>query len=508
MIQKHLSFFTLINLFAVINASGPTSLDTSFNSIGYIESVFTTDTGTLGSAIALQDDGKIVIGGISSPYGFVARYNSDGSADTTFNATGTPGYSIATSTMAQTNALVIQPDGKIIVTGTPYSSSQIIMIRYLETGLIDTSFGTSGFVTTSTMTESYGIALQSDGKIIIAGTNNSSGIIMRYTTDGVLDTSFGTSGTVTTAIGSSTQLKGIQLQTDGSIVAAGRTTISSIINIFITRYTTDGILDTSFGTSGSITTTLNGTSAQAFGLAIQDDQKIIVVGQRNSGFIARYTINGTIDTTFNSIGYATFGNIYNGVILQTNQQAIACGFIGNFIMTAIRYTTDGIIDSSCEIQASQVPGTNIAYSIAIQTDGKIITTGSTQQDSINAGINRFFIARFLGGFTPSSGRTTTINTYGYNSAWLSEFFYIDAYAQVITDTTARAATITATNDIFASFATTYALQPSFNFISYAYLMNEDLVAAEELLTSAYPSSSSEITQFFAYIFERESQLLA
>ncbi|MDP3788575.1 MAG: hypothetical protein Q8Q60_04670 [Candidatus Chromulinivorax sp.] len=504
--QRHLLFFALINLSLSIAASGPESLDTSFNSTGYLATAFTTDTGTVGYVIARQDDGKIVVGGISSPYGFVARYNNDGSADTTFNATGTPGYVIET-TMSQIYALAIQPDGKIIVTGDPYTGGQTVMIRYLETGLVDTSFGTSGYVTTSTMTISYAIALQTDGKIVIAGTNNSSGIIMRYTTYGVLDTSFGASGTVTTAVGSGTQLRGVQLQTDGSIVAAGRTTISSIMNIFITRYTDDGILDTSFGTSGSITTTLNGSFGVAFGLAIQDDQKIIVVGDISEGFIARYTINGTLDTTFNSVGYTTFGLTYNGVTLQTNQQAIACGYIGDFIMTVIRYTTDGIIDSSCEIQASQVPGFNIAYSVAVQTDEKIITTGSFQISTFNDNKNSLGIARFLGGVTPSSGRTTTINTYGYNSAYISEFLYVDFYATVISNTTARAAAIDAVNVIIDSFATSYVNQPSFNFISYAYLMNEDLLAAEELLASDYPSSSTEIAQFFEYIFARETQLL-
>ncbi|MDP3788576.1 MAG: hypothetical protein Q8Q60_04675 [Candidatus Chromulinivorax sp.] len=517
--KRHLLFFALIYCCASITASGPESLDTSFNGDGSLQATFSSGSTTIGFAIVMQDDGKILVGGQSgsSTSSFVARYNNDGSADTTFNSSGTPGYIIAT-TISSINGLAIQPDGKILVTGpglSPYAS-QAVTIRYLSTGLIDTSFGTSGIVATSTMTTSNAITLQDDGNIIIAGKNSSSGIIMRYTTDGVLDTTFGTSGSVATAIGTSATASGVKLQTDGSIVITGQTTISSVVNALVARYTTDGTLDTSFGTSGYVTTTL-GNNAQTLGnaLVIQDDQKIIVVGRTvpgsiNYGFIMRLNTDGAFDTSFNSVGYTTgtSNTRYLGVTIQTNQQTIACGSINSNTIIVTRYNTDGTVDSSCDITASDVSGTNNnAQDIVVQTDQKIIISGSITTSSFNSGQNALGIVRWLGGFTPSSGRTTTINTYGYNSAYISEFLYVDFYATVISDTTARAAAIDAVNVIIDSFATSYVNQSSFNFISYAYLMNEDLLAAEELLASNYPSSSTEIAQFFEYIFARETQLL-
>src|SRR3990172_7858788 len=218
----------------------------------------------------------------------MARYNNDGSLDVDFGFGGlvqTDVYSID-----EANSVAIQSDGKIVVAGYCCYPSNFAIVRYTTYGSLDTSFGADGIVTTNANgnhDEGRAVAIQSDGKIIVAGytwgEDASDFLLVRFNTDGTLDSNFGIGGIVTTDINSASNMcYSLAIQSDEKIVAAGYT---SGPNFTIVRYNTDGSPDTGFGNSGIVTTTI-GTAED---IAIQSDGKIVVVGWKVGDIVvARY----------------------------------------------------------------------------------------------------------------------------------------------------------------------------------------------------------------------------
>lgn len=184
-------------------------------------------------------------------------------------------------------------------------------------GDLDITFDADGKVTTADTGDGYAIVQQADGKIIMVGGSFSFGTVfsmVRYDLDGSLDTSFGVSGRVTTDFGTSTKATSIALQSDGKIVVAG----TSGGDFAVARYKTDGGLDTSFSGDGVLTTntdSLGGNFSTAAGnaVAIQSDGKIVVAGSIQNGSelqdfaLVRYTSVGVLDTTFDGDGFVTIG---------------------------------------------------------------------------------------------------------------------------------------------------------------------------------------------------------
>ncbi len=239
-------------------------------------------------AVAIQADGKIVVAGSandSTNNAFaLARYNPDGSLDTTFEGDGKVLTTVGTN-YSTANAVAIQPDQKILTAGQ--GNGNFALVRYNANGSLDASFGNSGI----TMTPIGGgddtaraLTLQKDGKIVVAGYSyngaNNDFALTRYTTNGLLDTSFGTSGKTTTAISTGEdQANAVAIQSDGKILLAGYGSLGSSVDFALTRYTTNGVLDTSFGSFGRVISDFGaGTFGEAFAMTIQPDRKIILAG--------------------------------------------------------------------------------------------------------------------------------------------------------------------------------------------------------------------------------------
>ena len=308
------------------DTSHPVVLDDTFgvDGIALIEIIAPVGGGILRSRahdIAIQSDGKIVAAGSCGNKEAIAvvRCTADGSLDTT------PGEDWIVTTQLglfedEARGIAIQSDGKIVVPG--YSNngtdSDIAVVRYTADGSLDTTFGAGGIVTTpigSSNDEAYGIAIQSDGKIVVAGSarGTSSGgstahylTVVRYTEDGRLDTDFDVDGIVMTAM--MTTPPSIAIQADGKIIVAGSTLGASGVNIYLARFAADGTLDTTFGSGGTALTPTEGKDGGTQGLAIQPDGKIVVAGtfavSKDETFIvvARYTSEGSLDTSFDSDG--------------------------------------------------------------------------------------------------------------------------------------------------------------------------------------------------------------
>ena len=206
--------------------------------------------------MAIQSDGKIVVvgsAGVGMSNNFaVVRYTADGVLDTSFGSGGIVLTAVGTSEDSAT-CVAVQGDGKIVVGGDSWATGggNFGLVRYLADGTLDPAFGTGGIVTTSLSAGSdhaAGLTLQGDGKIVLVGyaTSGSRQVfgVARYTDTGALDTSFGGgTGKVTTSMGStSNNATGVAVQADGRIVVAGSVSSSNAYDFALVRYTSTGVL--------------------------------------------------------------------------------------------------------------------------------------------------------------------------------------------------------------------------------------------------------------------------
>ena len=274
------------------NADG--SSDATFGAGGALNAPFTAWAN--GTAVALQSDGKIVAAGATndgtSNVFAVARFNADGSIDTTFNTTGTASAAAGTGSVS-TTGVAIQPDGKIVLVGELVNANQYLfeLVRFNADGSLDTSFGSAGSVTPALGTGNSGagaVAIQPDGKIVAVGYSSSGTqavpVVVRYGADGSLDTTFNATGIATASLGVSATGDAVAIQADGKIVIAGTTTptATSETQFGVARFTPSGSLDTTFDATGTVSTKL-GYSDRAFAVAIQPDGKIVAAGADYTG---------------------------------------------------------------------------------------------------------------------------------------------------------------------------------------------------------------------------------
>jgi uncharacterized delta-60 repeat protein len=279
------------------NANG--SLDTSFSGDGMQTTFF---VGFDGAGVAIQDDGKIVGVGRSGGLFALARYNPDGSLDTSFSGDGKQTTSFDNFGSDEATAVAVQADGRIVAVGTsagPMLHAAFALARYNPNGSLDMSFSGDGRQTTSLVgtDEAYGVALQGDGKIVAVGggasvtTGYSDFVLARYNADGSLDTSFSGDGRQTTdfGFGDSDGANDVATQGSGRIVAVGSAGGGPTgFDFALARYNVNGSLDTSFSGDGRKRTNFGG-SDHGNGVVLQGDGRIVAVGSGNGEFaLARY----------------------------------------------------------------------------------------------------------------------------------------------------------------------------------------------------------------------------
>jgi len=405
--------------FALARYNTNGSLDASFGSSGKVTTDFGTSYNDWAYGVAIQNDGKIVAVGSSTGMGLredfsLARYNSDGSLDTSFGSGGkvTTDFDYGDD---NAYAIAIQGDGKIVAAGASYhfaTPSHFALTRYNSDGSLDASFGSGGKVTTDFGTSyhdwAYGVAIQGDGKLVVSGhsyqgTAYPDFALARYNSNGSPDLTFGSSGKVTTDFGyRSDGASAVMIQGDGRIVAAGTSTQGPVVtaDFALARYNTDGSLDATFGTDGKVTTDFGVPSPDAAGdiVALQGDGRTVAAGYSYQGTtsvdfaLARYNSDGSLDTTFGSGGKATTDfdssddHAYT-VAIQGDGKIVAAGYSDQgttgYDFALARYNSDGSLDASFgsggKVTTHFGYSHDYAYTVAIQADGKIVAAGYSDQ---------------------------------------------------------------------------------------------------------------------------------
>ena len=369
--------------------------------------------------INIQKDGKLVVSllALSPKSGTgMARLTTTGALDTSFDGDGIQNEIFTPSYSGSYNAysVAIQDDGKIIFGGVLNQNLYVVRLHGVSNfnsnyGKMIAQVGTSDDV-------ANGIAVRPNGKIITGGysfnaVNNSSNndfALVAYNADGSLDYTFGNNAVVKTEINafSSDEIRAIALQADGKIVVGGTTTAnaSTNTNIVIARYLADGSnLDASFGVGGKTIIDFQGTQDQVYAMAIQTDGKILVAGSTVNGAnidfsMARININGTLDATFGTNGKVQVSlanySIGRALAMQTDGKIVAAVFVeGDF--GVLRFNNNGSLDNSFDGDGKVIIDYGLnsfdeVYGIAIQPDGKILISGNTDKD----GTDDFAIMRF------------------------------------------------------------------------------------------------------------------
>ena len=416
--SNYKSIILAISLFFALSVSvsaAPGNLDPTFGTGGIVVSTG-GDVNTLefAYATAIQTDGKIVVVGYGAGGSTwdlaVARYNTNGSLDTSFGSRGVVLTDIS-SGAEYASSVAIQTDGKIVVTGYTYFGYYFVVVRYNPNGSLDTTFNGTGKVITpidNAYSFARSVAIQADGKIVVAGNSGNSSdpdlnhpfTLVRYNTNGSLDTSFAHDGIVTTWVDSSYGAAyAVAIQADGKIVAAGNCCSNDLA---VVRYNADGSLDTTFNGTGKVTTPGSG----AWSVAIQADGKILIASgplTTSENRLVRYNANGTLDTSFNATGIVAVGISVNSAVVQADGKIVAAGSAANNQggdFAAARFNPNGSPDTTFDFDGIVTTPVNVnasdfAAAVAIQADGKIVLAGSA-----DSGFNHYFdfaLVRYQGG---------------------------------------------------------------------------------------------------------------
>ncbi|MCX5970488.1 MAG: hypothetical protein NTV14_03150 [Coprothermobacterota bacterium] len=323
-------------------------------------------------------------------------------------------------------AISLSKGGRVLVAGTTYNGrdEDVLLLCYTSEGRLDDLFGQAGVVIYGTpangQDRAYGVALQSDGKIMVVGTASNGRdqdlLLLRFNPDGTLDPSFGKAGVVAYSGGEETQEIGhaVAVQADGKIVVAGEGGPAANLDALILRYTSDGVLDTSFASNGlAYYGSAEGGTDQGLALAVQADGKILLAGSTTRVgqadlLLLRFTPQGALDPFFATGGVALYdgpsqgADCGNAMTLQQDGNILVAGFTtgprGQDILL-LRYSGSGKLDSSfgqagVVLFSSPEDVYDVAQGIAVQADGKILAAGAKGGGPQMDGLKDALVLRF------------------------------------------------------------------------------------------------------------------
>jgi uncharacterized delta-60 repeat protein len=430
--KKTITILSLTFTFISFNILAQTGLDKDFAGSGKLTRSITPGF-DFAIATAVQTDGKILVAGYATFSGntnfIMLRYLANGLMDVNFGDSGTVKGDFGKTEMAF--AMVVQPDGKIILAGqgNPGSNSDYALARYKSNGRLDSSFGVNGYTTAAIGNFDdviQAISLQKDGKIVVAGYSgaypNYDFSVARFKANGVIDSSFSSDGRLVMPIGTAADIvTAVGIQSNGKILLCGRSVRGGAYDIALMRLMPDGGLDLDFASSGIALTSIGGADDGAAGMVIQPDHKILVGGYGNTGSfndfaLVRYDTTGLPDNSFSgdgkqSLAIGTENDGAVAIVLQPDGKILLGGTakIGSYTNFALaRFKSNGDPDASFGTNGKTsfaIGSTNDAMlGMALQSDGKIITAG-VSHNGTNYDVA---IARFIPG--QGSAISTPLNS--------------------------------------------------------------------------------------------------
>ena len=347
----------------------------------------------------------------------VTVYGPPGSLDTSFEG------GIVTVPMSGSDdyayAMAVQEDGKIVVAGRNYENlGDFAVLRLERDGKLDTTFGDGGKVSVEIgegADVGRAVAIQNDGKIVVAGSTDGDGTsvdfgVIRLLPSGDLDEDFGDGGKVTTSFSDDADTPyAMLIQEDGKIIVAGDAqggTSETGLDFALARYNEDGSLDEDFGEEGKVMTPIAEASGRdsAYAIAFQEvdgEQRLVAVGGEGDFSVARYLEDGSLDASFGEGGKlsglhgSTIGAAQAVAIDAENRVVIAGHAMNDFAL--VRLTTDGEPDASFGEEGRVVTqlsegNWDRAQGLAIEADGKLIAGGWVYEGGGSAG--NFALVRY------------------------------------------------------------------------------------------------------------------
>lgn len=423
--------------FVIVRYNADGTLDTSFNGTGVATAHIGLGGAASGVVVQpdgkLVAAGSADSGGSAGGDFALVRFNSDGSLDTSFGAGGTVTTDLGGNADSASD-IAIQSDGKLVVSGYTSSNSgpalTFALARYNSDGSLDTSFGSNGKVITSLSSangEGVMLSLQPDGKIVIASTyDNGLGadsLLARFNTDGTLDTSFNPigspAGVVKTSLGSQGAVSAVVVQPDGKIVAGGYSGTPAVMTLL--RYNADGSLDTGFGTNGVTTTTLNSSHFAAIqALAVLPNGNIVAGGYGYPGggsdddFVVMHADpQGAINGIFVTPVGTGQDNYLSDLAVQPDGKLVAVGTLAAGVITATSTTAFGVARIETPDNSWDITPDTFAFTNATDvTPGSEQTSDMITITGLGSGISVPLIVN--GGEYALNGATT----YTSNTGWV------------------------------------------------------------------------------------------
>jgi len=367
-------------------------LDPTFGTRGVVVTSAPPPLGFAWLAAVQQADGKLVVGGgtaTGNPDFALARFLADGTLDPSFDGDGMAATDVGTSGVPR--ALAVQPDGKIVAAG---NAGGVAVVRYHPDGTLDASFDGDGIVITTAPggARAEAVALQPDGKIVVAGSAGSPFLsvlsVWRYESDGSPDATFDGDGMATASIGSFAFALDLALQPDGKIVVVGNAQTSDPSVIVVARFDAGGSLDPAFDGDGVVTTSVSGFDV-ATAVVLQPDGKILAGGgvPNGSGLhptVIRYDTSGALDPSFDGDGIAMNdrAGAVAGLVLQSDGKPVIAFTDADDDVVLARLESDGAPDPTfyCGNDAVVTPGDPLnlnTQALLLQADGKPVVAGGS-----------------------------------------------------------------------------------------------------------------------------------
>lgn len=377
-------------------------LDASFGEGGKVVTGFNNGWDESIHSIALQPDGKILAVGYGESLRgadfALARYHSDGTLDASFGQDGKVTRDVSSSPN-EGYSVALQADGKIVVAGkTSLSLAVGTLLRFTTNGLPDPDFGTQGVLNVPSVWGFTSMGIQHDGKIVAAGERGT----VRVNSDGSLDTTFGNNGFVPELL----KVNALAIQPDGKIVLAGYVQENGAYDCAVGRLQTNGVPDGSFAVNGLLRFSFSPDFDQATSVALQKDGKIVIAGEAlYSSFdflVGRITTNGVPDGSFNEVGMQTKNIRYSdsafAIAIEPGGKILVAGESHyryppvNYDMVLVRYNSDGTEDLTLSqfgyVATDFGAGSDeVAQALVLQPDGKILVGGRARPAPTSLNLN-------------------------------------------------------------------------------------------------------------------------